>query len=176
MKSALEKKTDFRDYPGPDGDGWVCDNCGEKINTAGDGWVQWLTVPARSGSRPSVRGLSLVHHVPASPLKDSREHGCQFNYELEFKRDEACPEDFSLDTFCGPDGLMLLLSLLVDAPFSRRGIAEMVMRIHTPGYERARFYFDKATAEGVIEPNLPKGFHWQRDIRAVLRWAKHQKD
>lgn len=136
--------------------------------------VQWVEV-VTPGGRPRVRDLSLVHHVPASPRKDSREHGCQFNDQLEFKNDEGT-EGCSLDTYCGADGLMLLLSLLVDEPFSRRDIAEMVMRIHIPGYEQARHYFSGAIAEGVIEPNLPEGFCSQEDIRAVLRWADQRED
>ena len=175
MKSALENENDLRQYAGPDGKGWVCDCCGETIETARDGWVQWLEVHA-PGSRPTVRDLSLVHHVPASPRKESSDHGCQFNYDLEFKKDGAQPMDCSLEDFCGADGLMHLMSLLVDKQFSRRDIAKMVMRIHLPGYERARFHFSRGIAEGVIEPNLPEGFHWQKDIQAVLRWAAKQKE
>jgi len=174
MRTVLEDENDLEQYPGPDGRGWICDNCGETIKTAGDGWVQWLDVPAKSGG-PKVRDLSLVHHFPVSPRKKSREHGCQFDEQLEFRRDRSCLSDLSLDTFCGADGLTYLLSLFADEKIPQRDIITMMMRIHVPGYERARFHFSRAIREGVIEPNLPEGFHWQREIRAVLEWADQEQ-
>jgi hypothetical protein len=174
VNTAIDSEMDLRRYTGPDGRGWICDNCGETIRNAGDGWVQWLSFESKSGDR-KARDLLLVHHFPASPQKESHEHGCQFDEQLEFRKDRSIVSDLSLDHFCGPDGLMHLLSLFVDERIPRRDLLEMIMRIHTPGYERARFHFDRAIAEGVIEPNLPEGFHWQRDIAAVLRWAERQK-
>ncbi len=174
MNVAAENETDLRHYTGPDGRGWICDNCGETIKNAGDGWVQWLSLPSESGNR-GARDLSLVHHFPASPRKGSREHGCQFDEKFEFRKDRSIVCDLSLDSFCGADGLMHLLSLFADEKIPHGDLLTMIMRIHTPGYERARLHFDRAIAEGVVEPNLPEGFHWQKDITAVLRWAERQK-
>jgi hypothetical protein len=175
MNNATEKRTDLRAYSGPDGKGWICDRCGESISNAGDGWLQWIEVTEGSGER-KMRDLSLVHHFPASPLRESHEYGCQFNQQLEFTKDGGIVSDLGLDSFCGPDGLVHLLSLLADKGSSVQDVLTMVMRIHTPGYEHARIHIGRAIAEGIIEPNLPEGFYWQSDLNRVLDWAQSEKE
>ena len=175
MNNEAQKRSDLCSCSGPDGKGWICDRCGEVINNAGDGWLQCVQAPTGSGDY-RMRDLSLVHHFSASPRKESHKHGCQFDAQLEFKTDGGITNDLGLDSFCGPDGLVHLLSLLADKGASVQDVLTMVMRIHTPGYERARLYFDRAIAEGVIEPNLPEGFHWQSGIRRVLDWVERQDE
>lgn len=173
MTLAIENENELCSYRGPDGEGWICDHCGETIRTAGEGWVQWAEVPAMKSGGPKVPDLSLVHHFASSPRKNSS-HRCLF--DEEYKKDGSLSCDSSLDSLCGADGLVKLLSFLGEKGFSRMDVAKLVMRINTPGYERARFHLDRAIAEGVIEPNMPEGFHLQRDIRAVLAWADEQDD
>ena len=170
----LTEREELRYYRGPDGTGWICDRCGEVIETAGDGWLQWVGVPDESDG-PTMRGLSLVHHFPASPRKQRHEDGCQFDPQ-EFRKDRGIVKDMHLDAFCGADGLMLFLSLISQKAASVAEILEMVKRIHIPGNERARSHFEHAIAEGVIGPNLPEGFYWQSDIRAVLDCAKRESE
>ncbi len=171
MKAATEHEDDLHQYRGPDGKGWICDRCGETIKTAGDGWLQWISVPTEKGGH-KMRDLTLVHHVPASPRKLKEAHGCQFDQNAEFREDRGIIEDFGLYGFCGDDGIIHLLSLLTEEDSSQADVLEMVKRIHVRGYERARFYFERAIAEGVIEPNLPKGLYWQDQIRTVLDWVE----
>jgi hypothetical protein len=116
-----------------------------------------------------------VHNFLSSPRKNSLDR-CQFDKAIEHKKDGSTSRDSSLVSFCGADGLVQLLSFLGEEGFSRMDVAKMVMRIHTPGYERARFHLGRAIAEGVIEPKMPEGFHWQRDIRTVLAWADEQDE
>jgi hypothetical protein len=143
---------------------WTCDACGLPINDARDGWVEWVTYKNADG-QDRGRGLRLVHHQPASPRKS----GCQYDGKQEFQRDRGILSDQSLDSFLGPDGLMLLLSLISEGELPQAEVIEMIQRIHIPGYEHARHHFPDALARGVIEPNLPPGFHWQADIERVIK-------
>lgn len=169
QSKAMSQKDDMEHYPGPDGRGWICDRCGEQIKVARDGWLQWMEV-GQPGEH-KMRNLSLVHHRPASP----RSHGCQFDEQLEFRRDGGIVGDSGLDGYCGPDGLVELLSMLTDYPASTTEILLMIQRIHVPGYERARRHADRAISEGALEPNLPKNFYSQNDIRAILDWAEQEE-
>jgi hypothetical protein len=123
-----------------------------------------------------MRGLTLVHHFPASPRKKGHEFGCQFDSQAEFRKDSGTDEGFSLEECCGSDGLTRLLSLLEEEDSSRGDVLEIIKRVHTPGYEQARLHVGEAIAEGIIEPNLPEGFYLQSDIREVVRWAEHEKE
>jgi hypothetical protein len=51
---------------------------------------------------------------------------------------------------------------------------EMIKRLHIPGYEEARHYFDEAIAEGVYEPNTAPGFPHQSQINAVLTYVRER--
>lgn len=147
---------------------WYCDACGQSIRHSSEGWVEWL-VRTEEGQRFG-RGLRLVHHRPASP----RPQGCQYNSREEFQRDRSTLADMGLDFFLGADGLTHLLAFFVDYHFPTAQVVELIKRLHTPGYERARFHAQAAAAEGIIEPNLPTGFYWQDEIAEVLEWADAQ--
>ena len=175
MNTMAENEHDLTQYRGADGRGWKCDRCGENIKTAGDGWLQWISIP-RESSGDKMRDLTLVHHLPASPRKNRHEYGCQFDSQAEFRKDGGTDLGFSLNECCGSDGLTRLLSLLEEEDSSRADVLEIIKRVHTPGYEQARQNVGEAIAEGIIEPNLPQGFYLQSDIREVLRWAEHEKE
>jgi hypothetical protein len=144
---------------------WYCDACGQPIRHSTEGWVEWLV--RIDGLERSSRGLRLVHHRPASP----RPQGCQYNAREEFHRDRSTLGDLGLESFLGPDGLTQLLSLFSEYNLPREQVIEMLKRLHTPGYERARFHAQDAATEGVIEPNLPPGFYWQDELAKVLEFA-----
>src|SRR5580698_7288492 len=95
MLGTAQKIADTQSYTGPDGTGWVCDVCEEQIKTAGDGWVQSISVTDGAGNAKE-RDLSLVHHLPASPLMERRPHGCQFDEQMEFHKDGGIVGDLSL--------------------------------------------------------------------------------
>jgi hypothetical protein len=145
---------------------WICDSCGEIIDRIEDGWVEWIHYVDR---RKIGRGLRLVHHQPASPRKD----GCQ--YDTAHLHDKEGLSDDGLESFVGPDGLMRLLSKLAEGSLPQESVIDMIQRIHIPGYEAARRHFQTAIGEDVIEPNLPKGFYWQSQIAAVIKWAEKQE-
>ncbi|MFE8595829.1 hypothetical protein [Archangium violaceum] len=144
---------------------WYCDTCGQSIRHSRDGWVEWLI--RTEGSCRLGRGFRLVHHQPASP----RPQGCQYDGDQEYQRDRSIVCDVALDDFLGHDGLTYLLEVLSRGELPQEQVVEMIKRLHTPGYERARFHVQSAAAEGVIEPNMATGFYSQGDITRVLDWA-----
>lgn len=142
---------------------WVCDTCGQLIQAAAHGWVEWIMYSGEDYSKPG-RDLRLVHHRPHSPLNQ----GCQFDRREERAKDGGLIADQSLPEFQGPDGLMELLSMIAEQRLPAAQVIEMVKRLHVPGYEHARRHLQRAVVEGVIEPNTPPGFPMQRQLAAVL--------
>lgn len=136
---------------------WICDVCGEPITSARDGWVEWLS------NRAGGKGLRLVHHKPASPRGS-----CQYDSRSDAYGQGFTLSDLPLDEFLGPDGLMLLLSMLAEGELPKEEVLEMAKRLHIPGYEHARHHFARAISEGAFEPNMPEGYYWQSDIQATL--------
>ncbi len=145
---------------------WFCDFCGEAIKKVEDGWVEWIEILHEDGS-VTGRDLRLVHHRPASPLKDSP-HACQFNGKAEYKKDKGSVSDLGLESFIGPDGLMYLLSFLIRGHLPKEDVIRMILRLHIPGYELARRHFDRAVRSGLIEQDNYPGFFTQEQIAEVL--------
>lgn len=146
---------------------WTCDVCNGVIERVEDGWVEWITI----GDTNRARDLRLVHHMPASP----RKRGCQFNEDDEYSRDNGIVSDLPLSSFVGADGLTQLLMLIDEGELPSASVIEMIKRLHTPQYEQARLHIDRAVSAGVFEPNLRAGFHWQRDLRNVLRFVRDER-
>jgi len=147
---------------------WICDTCGEKIENAKDGWVEWITVT--DGDDKEGRDLRLVHHMPASPRKQPP--GCQHDESSEFAEDRGILSDMSLEDFLGPNGLMRFLVFIHKDELPKDDVLEMIKRLFIPGYEVARFHFDKAMYEGVFEPNNPNHYHFQDQIEATLEYVE----
>ena len=152
---------------------WICDTCLEPIESADDGWVEWIEYDDAHGKRRG-RDLRLVHHIPASPR--SKPHGCQHDERLESQKDRGILYDLSLTDFQGPNGLMRLLVMIHEDQLPRDDVLELIKRINIPGYEHARFHFDRAMAEGAFEPNMPPHFYFQQDIEAFLDFAEAHEE
>src|SRR5687767_5232931 len=142
---------------------WICDSCGAPINAIDHGWVEWLV--REEGDEWVGKGLRLVHHVAAR-----NDYSCQYDGKAVFANGRYIISDFALKEGLGPDGLMRLLSMIEGE--GRRlptgEIIEMIQRLHLPGYEAARPHMKEAIEQGAVEPNLPKGFYWQYQIKAAL--------
>lgn len=85
-------------------------------------------------------------------------------------------EDLPLNSFAGPDGLMMLLRLLEEGRLPKGEVIEMIKRLHIPGYERARHYFAEAIAAGAFEPNTQPNYHYQYQIEETLRYVKRRDE
>jgi hypothetical protein len=152
--------------------GWRCDSCGELISDLQAGWVEWLAAEDTKG-KPKVSGLRLVHRRNTSPR--SREpYGCQYNGRDEFRKNWGIAEGLALDRFAGPDGLMLLLSMIAERELPAQELIELAKRVQIPGYEAVHELVHDAVSEGVIAPSIGSGFYLQCEIWDVLKWAKYQ--
>jgi hypothetical protein len=149
-------------------EGWICDTCGKKIKTSADGWVEWISYNDAKG-KTCGRDLRLVHCFEASPRRG--EYRCQFDQDKEFLKDDGIVGDNSLDIFLGPDGLIRFLAMIKEEEAPINEVLEMIKRLHVPGYEHARLYFDKAIAKGIFEPDMPKNYYSQSNIQATLKFA-----
>jgi hypothetical protein len=152
--------------------GWRCDSCGELISDFQAGWVEWLAAEDARG-KPKVSGLRLVHRRNISQ-GGRKPHGCQYNPRGEFRKNRAIVEGLALDRFAGPDGLMLLLSMIAEHALPAREVIELAKRVQIPGYEAVHEVVQDAVSEGVIAPSISSGFYLQCEIWDVLKWAKYR--
>jgi hypothetical protein len=150
--------------------GWRCDSCGELMSDLAAGWVEWLAAVDTRG-KPKVGGLRLVHRRDASP--GWREpYGCQYNPRDEFRKNRGIVEGLALDRFAGPDGLMLLFSMIAERELPAQDLIELAKRVQIPGYEAVHELVHDAVSEGVIVPSIASGFYLQCEIWDVLKWAR----
>ena len=152
--------------------GWRCDSCGELVSDLQAGWVEWLAAEGTHG-KPKVGCLRLVHRRDTGP-RCREPYGCQYNPRDEFRKNRGIVEGLSLDRFAGPDGLMLLLSMIAARELPLRELIELAKRVQIPGYEAVYELFHDAVNEGVIAPTISSGFYLQCEIRDVLKWAECQ--
>lgn len=146
---------------------FICDVCKEIIVSPSAGWLEW-----RCNAQKACEGLRIVHHATASPLKPTR--NCYYSRR---ERDG----DVALNTCTGPDGLIRLLSFFVDK-FDGRGLtsgeakeaAEIIRRLHVPGYEEARSYFGMALQDGYIDSIESFSPHREAIERLIARYRSRE--
>jgi len=115
--------------------------------------------------------LRLVHRRNIGP-RSGEPCGCQYNPRDEFRKNRGIVEGLSLDRFAGPDGLMLLLSMIAARELPVQKLIELAKRVQIPGYEAVYELLHDAVREGVIAPTISSGFYLQSEIWDVLKWAK----
>jgi hypothetical protein len=150
--------------------GWRCDSCGQFPPDLQAGWVEWLAAED-TRRKPKVSGLRLVHRRNTS-ARSPVPYGCRYNPRDEFRKNRSIVEGLALDRFAGPDGLMLLLSMIAERELPLQELIELAKRVQIPGYEAAYELVHDAVSEGVIAPCISSGFCLQCEIWDVLKWAK----
>ena len=150
--------------------GWRCDSCARLVPDLQAGWVEWLAAEDTRG-KAKVSGLRLVHRR-SSTARSPERCGCRYNPRDEFRKNRGIVEGLALDRFAGPDGLMLLLSMMAERELPLLELIELAKRVHIPGYEGAYKLVHDAVSEGVIAPCISSGFYLQCEIWDVLKWAK----
>ncbi len=123
---------------------WICDVCGEVIQSPKDGYVQW-----NRNLNQEIDDFVIVHHFSASPKKHNRD-GC-YKYD----------SDSDLESFLGERGIVELTALLDPGPYHMPEYKTMVAdirkwidfyrRLQLPYYEEARQYWEEAISDGYFD-------------------------
>jgi|SRR5699024_333167 len=124
---------------------WICDRCGEKINTFDDGYIEWL----RDMQSNKLDKFHLVHN----------KEGCLYNETIGTSKGYSVPGNH-LKYFLGEDGLMRFLEILDNEhlvnPFD---LVELIKRTQISGYEQARFHLEEGHSEGIIDGPRNYGYY-----------------
>jgi hypothetical protein len=148
--------------------GWWCDSCGELIASIDAGWVEWLSSEG-DGGEEILSGLQLVHYGLVLP--NGAGQSCRYDRLKEFRNRKTIVEGLPLERFVGPDGLMMLFSLLADGSLPRDEILELAKRVQIPGYELARSFLQASTSSNVVTQSLGHGCYLQSEIRQMIALA-----
>jgi hypothetical protein len=141
---------------------WNCDYCGGTIKMK-DGWLEYLTDEDHRSY-----GLKIFHHMEiGEPL------GYCCSYQPNGRRRVGLPiSSCNLVHFISHDGLTELLKIQKYDKLDADEVSLMIRRLHIPGYEQARPFFETAVREGIIHPPSTPGFFCQEDIQAV--WSHYR--
>ena len=131
--------------------------------------MEWIEAEDTKG-KPKISGLRLVHRRETNPTWPEPRR-CQYNPQDEFRKNSGIVEGLALERFAGPDGLILLLSMIAERELPVRELIELTKRVQIPGYEAVHELVHDAVSEGVITPSISSGFYLQCEIREVLKWA-----
>ena len=136
--------------------GWRCAACERLITRASDGWVEWLSSEEDNGAE-ILRGLRLVHH-----------QSCRYDARTVFQDSMSVVEGFSLELFLGPDGLILLLSLLAAGELPPAEVIELAKRVQVPGYELAHNLIGQGNLRELVPPFLGHGCYLQAELTELV--------
>lgn len=156
---------------------WICDACGEVIESPEQGWIEWLTDTTELNSKNQFyhHGFKIVHHAAYSPRKP---HGTCYHY------DHTPPHELKADTylteFLGYSGIINLLFLIEAGPYREkhykgphikdfREWTELVRRLTIPHYEEARFYMKRADSDGFFEGASEIWIYLPKTLRQVIK-------
>ena len=120
---------------------WYCDSCGEIINSADVGWLEWL----KNYRTDEESNFRIVHHT----------HECMYD-SRDMHRRGYMTKDMHLDYYIGPDGLNRLLDIMLRPEVNREEVAKIIRRLHVPFYEQSLLYRPIAFEEGyfINDPDL----------------------
>ena len=144
--------------------GWHCDSCAQLITSVNDGWVEWLASEDDTGAS-ILNGLRLVHR-----------ESCRYDARMVFRNRRSVVEGLCLERFIGPDGLILLLSLLAEGELPTVEVIELAKRVQVPGYELARNLVGEGNLPQLLPPSLGHGCYLQSEITELLTLAMKDQE
>lgn len=119
-------------------DQWFCDSCGEVIETADDGWLEWYH---KIDDYFNDKGFRIVHHGGS----------CMYDTDVMFRQGKST-SDAHLNSFVDADGLVNLLSMVQDKSVENEAeLLEIIRRLHIPYYEEARKLHTEAELDGIFD-------------------------
>ena len=125
---------------------WICDRCGELINTPEEGLFAWDA--GDDGSRPPRR-FGIFH-----ARTDTHHQDCAPRILGDF---------YHLPQILGPDGLLLLLMLAAVGKLTEHQLHITLMRLYMPRYDQA-IRISTLPPEG----GSPRHYLSLRDIEIII--------
>ncbi|MDY7044050.1 hypothetical protein RVS70_07500 [Virgibacillus sp. M23] len=138
---------------------WYCDVCGEIINTAKEGMLEWDSfLEEETGAAGyTAKNFRIIHHKKSSPFKY-----CQT------KSSDVSLSDGHLHWFIGSDGLSKLLNLYDYNIVDHQELNEIIRRLHVDYYEEARPYMGIANEDQQSFDPYQVGDYSQADLLALI--------
>ena len=146
---------------------FICDTCGEKINSIEDGYVEFM----KDAASQELNEFHIVHNKPSSPLEGD---GKCFQHENEPGR-----RDLPLSHFFGQDSLNRIYSFLDAGVFiypnndgprigNIREYVDFMRRLTIPNYEEARQYMQDAEEDNLFDGANETGIYSQRKLLEII--------
>jgi len=138
---------------------WICDSCGEIIESADQGWLEWLHDTSLPVTKACMYGFNIVHYKPYSNREGF--NGCYKYDKRRQPRYDVMVLGGPLSHYAGARALPAHLMLLDPSPHRQDSFqgpqakelgewSELVKRLMLPFYEEARRYVDKAQGDGIL--------------------------
>lgn len=121
--------------------------------------MEWLASEDDTGAT-ILDGLRLVHRG-----------SCRYDARTVFGNRQSVVEGLCLERFMGPDGLILLLSLIAAGELPTADVIELAKRVQVPGYELVRNLAGIENLPQLLVPSLGHGCYLQSEIVEVLTRA-----
>ena len=145
---------------------FVCDYCGEIIDSPREGWIEWITEYGDDGRRYAY-GFKIVHHAVYSPR---RPKDCYHYTDSEGRSDMHLGHVMNMG---------YLLHFLDVGPYHEpeylgpsvrdvREFVEIMRRLTTPYYEEARLYWEKALADGFFSGASPVWIYQPETLKSLI--------
>ncbi|MEK5146696.1 hypothetical protein MKX53_06600 [Psychrobacillus sp. FSL K6-4615] len=129
---------------------WICDNCGEIIESIGNGCLEWW-YKGTDLENSLIEDFRIVHH-------DST---CMYDPQLIFKKGKQAGS-MQIEGLVGESGLVYFLGFDVSLIKNFTDYQEIIRRLHVSYYEEARLYWHLAEEDNFFEganyiwPYLPE--------------------
>ncbi|MBF7125662.1 hypothetical protein ITR00_06255 [Pediococcus pentosaceus] len=132
---------------------FICDSCGEVIDSPKNGWLEWKDVDLYK-----YKDFRIVHHSEKCMYKSSGD-----------------VSDGPLAEYTNDTGVMRLYEFLknVDNDEALNNLLEIIKRITIKDYESVRKDEHSAAVHGYIDDLVP-GFPSQGDIKAIKRYQEDE--
>tara|TARA_R110002110_G_scaffold397857_1_gene613225 strand:- start:284 stop:754 length:471 start_codon:yes stop_codon:yes gene_type:complete len=145
---------------------WVCDKCGDLINSANEGVLQWTDYEAKDHRYYISTGFYIVHN----------------NINCSFYKREEPVKDINLSEISGEIGILHMLSFFDKGIFIEnqypglrltnndiRSLSEIWRRMQIPHYEEARLYYNEARMDGLLNGENEISMHTQRVLLKMIK-------
>lgn len=128
---------------------WVCDYCGDIIEKSKDAMLEWDNRDLETSNYRIVHGRWLK--------------------TCNVGRDDTYLSDNHLDRFLGDDGLINLLGHFEFYKPNKKGLIEIIKRLHVKHYEEGSKFLSEAIEDGYHEIDSHQvGDLYQSDLRFLI--------